>query len=145
MKKIFAFIFLSLVVTILNFACKKMPGPGGTSKITGRIWVRQYDKTFSTLNFKYWGGNYNVYILYGDEPGLSGQGQNTKTDYNGYFEFSYMLNGKYKVYAYSADSLAVIGPPLNPTAPQKAIVIEAEITKRKQTIDLGTIAILLNK
>ncbi len=142
MKKIFSFFVL---ISLFVLSCSKSPGTGGTSTIRGRIWVRQYDKACSTLNSAYWGYKQTVYIQYGNGVGLNANGGSTQTDYNGYFEFDFMLNGSYTLFVYSADSTKIVGPPLNPTAPQKAIVWTTSISKRKQTVDQGTIDILVAK
>ena len=147
-KNIFLYFFISFIA--LNIvSCKKSPGPGGTSTIKGRIWVRQYKRPgnttppFTNLN-AFWGYKQTVYIQYGDGTGLNANGGSTNTDYNGYFEFDYMRSGKYTLFIYSDDSLAIAGPPVNYQAPQKAVIVNTEITKRKQTIDVGTMTILTN-
>ncbi len=135
------FICLALILS-LHISCNKDPGSGGTSTIQGKVWVKQYDKIFSTLNFQYAGYNQTVYIIYG---GSLSPDDNVKTDYNGNFEFKYLREGSYKVYVYSADSAAVVGPPINSNAPQKAIVKEVSITSGDQTVDTGTLTIAINK
>jgi hypothetical protein len=145
MKKYFFICSLLVLMAFVSNSCKKQPGTGGMATIQGKIWVRQYDKLFSTLNYQYAGYNQTVYILYGNTPGLGGNGQSTKTDYQGNFQFQYLQKGDYKIYVYSADSVAVVGPPLNSKAPQKAIVQDVTISGRKQVEDIGTLTILLNK
>lgn len=144
MKKKSSLIVLIFFVTlsVIEVSCSKGPGPGGQASIRGKVWVKQYDKTFSTLNYKYWGYNETVQIIYGSalSPGAS-----VRTDYDGNFEFLYLQKGDYTVYVYSSDSAAVAGPPLNPTAPQKAIIKNVTITSTKQTLDAGTFTILKNK
>lgn len=126
----------------LSSSCKKNPGKGGTSTIQGRVWVRQYDEVFSTLNYAYWAKDENIYISYGDDPGYS---DNTSTDYEGRFFFPSLYKGSYTIFTYSADSAKVTGPPLNPDAPDSAIVLSIEITENKQEYDAGTLTILKNK
>jgi|ERR1035437_6551465 hypothetical protein len=145
MKKYFFIVSVLLLVTFVANSCKKQPGTGGMATIQGKIWVRQYDRYFAALSYQYAGNNQSVYILYGNTPGLGGKGQNTKTDYQGNFQFQYLQQGDYKIYVYSADSAAVIGPPLNRYAPQIAILKDVNISGRKQTVDIGTLTILINK
>ena len=142
MKKYFVVLICVTLISSLYISCNKDPGSGGTSFIRGKVWVKQYDKTFSTLTYSYGGYNQTVYILYGTSLSPN---NNVKTDYDGNFEFQYLREGSYKIYVYSSDSAAVAGPPINPNAPQKAIVKNVEITSGDQTVDAGTIEIAINK
>lgn len=144
-KLSFFVIILCTPIIFLFNSCKKEAGEGGTSVIRGRIWVRQYDALCSKLQNSYWSYKEKVYIQYGDGVGLNANGKNTDTDNNGYFEFEYLRNGNYKIFIYSADSTSIVGLPRNPNAPKKSVVLNVEITKRKQTIDLGKITILETK
>ena|ERR1035437_8133281 len=145
MKKYFFIASFFLLMAFVTNSCKKEPGTGGMATIQGKIWVRQYDKYFTTLSYQYAGINQSVYILYGNTHGLGGNGQSTKTDYQGNFQFQYMQKGDYKIYVYSSDSVTVKGPPLNANAPQKAVVKDINISGRKQTVDIGTLTIFINK
>jgi len=141
MKKNLLVLVGTFVMFVAFISCKKDPGSGGTSTVKGKVWVRQYDPGFSAVLSQYAGADQTVYIIYGDEVNY---GATQKANYNGEFEFQYLRNGKYKIYIYSADSAGTVGPPANPLAPKKAIVKEVEITKRKQTVDAGTLVVLKN-
>ena len=130
-----------LVLTLFT-SCKKDPGKGGTASIQGKVWVRQYDSFFSTLDFSYWAQDENVYIIYGDNLGYS---DNTSTDFEGNFFFPNLYKGSYRIFTYSSDSSKILGPPLNLHAPDSAVVADVELTANKQTYDLGTLTILKNK
>jgi hypothetical protein len=100
MKK--SFVVLSLVVFItLSFSCKKEAGEGGNSSIYGKVYVKDYNSTFTILQDEYYGQDVDVYIIYGDEKSY---GDHTSTNYDGTFEFKYLRPGTYHVYAYSKDS-----------------------------------------
>jgi hypothetical protein len=120
-------------------SCKKEPGEGGTSSIKGKVWVRKHDPGFTTVLNQYAGADEDVYIIYGEQIGVSDR---VRTDYQGNFEFRFLRKGNYKIYVYSKDSAAIVGPPSNPTAPNMAIVKDVSITAKKQTVDVGTIVIL---
>jgi hypothetical protein len=122
-------------------SCKKQAGPGGTSSIRGEILVRQYDLSFSSFDEEYPGADEEVYIIYGDDISYS---ERIRASYDGAFQFPYLRPGSYEVYVYSEDSAAIVGPPANPNAPRKAVLVDVEITKQHQDVDVGTIVILKN-
>lgn len=137
MKKIIPLICL---ISLIPFSsCKKEAGEGGNSSINGKIWTRKHDAGFTSVLNQYPGADEDVYIIYGEQSGASDR---VKTDYEGKFEFKYLRKGSYKIYIYSEDSAAIVGPPSNPTAPDVAIVKEITITGKKQSVDAGTIVIL---
>lgn len=135
---------ITLLVAITTVAaCKKPAGEGGTSTIKGTVYVKNYNSNFSTLLGQYPGGDVDVYIIYGDDATY---GERTRSGPDGVFEFKYLRKGNYKVYAYSKDSVATVGPPYSMTnpnvnAPAMAVYKSGEITKKKQTVDLGIIRI----
>lgn len=129
-----------VAVTGLILSCKKPAGEGGTSTIRGTIYVRNYNSNFSTLLGAYPGADTDVYIIYGDDATY---GERTRSGPDGVFEFKYLRKGNYKVYVYSHDSVATVGPPhsmTNPNvnAPDMAVFKSGEIKKKKETVDLGT-------
>lgn len=128
-------------VFVVGSSCKKQAGIGGTSSIAGEIRVRQYDLSFSSFDEAYAGADEDVYIIYGDNVSYS---DHIKSSYDGRFQFKYLRPGSYRVYLYTQDSAAIVGPPANPNAPPKAVVIDVEITKQHQDVDIGTVVILKN-
>lgn len=129
MKKL---LFIIPLITILS--CKKTAGEGGKAKITGKIWVEDWDKNFLVKQFEYAGSDVDVYIIYGDH--LS-EDDKVAANANGEFEFKYLRKGKYKVYVFSDKKQTTTSQ-----NPQEAIVKEIEIKSTKETIDLGTITII---
>jgi len=141
LKKIISIATLSAIV--IGVACKKTAGEGGTSSVKGSIYTKNYNSNFSTLLGQYPGADVDVYIIYGDDATY---GDRTKSGPDGIFEFKYLRKGKYKIYVYSKDSVATVGPPYSKTnpnvnAPDMAVFKDAEITKRKETVDVGTLNI----
>lgn len=121
---------LILIAATLFSACKKVAGEGGTSSIKGKIHVLNYNSV-GTLIDEYDGDKENVYIIYGD-------GDNTYDDhmdasYDGTFEFKYLEKGKYRIFVYEDCVSCASG--------DTAVIVETEITDRKQVVDVGTINI----
>ena len=94
-------IIISCCLHMLSVACDKPAGEGGQATITGKVFVREYDKTFSVKKAEYYAQAEDVYIIYGNEVSV---GNRTRTNYDGTYQFKYMRKGTYKVYAYSKDS-----------------------------------------
>lgn len=93
---------LLIVLAIFStISCSKEEGPGGTSDIVGRIWVRDYNTDFSILNAEYWAEEEDVYLMYGSDTIYSDR---TRTNFDGSYWFQNLREGDYKVYAYSKDS-----------------------------------------
>ena len=100
MKK--SFVVLSIVVFItLSFSCKKEAGEGGNSSIYGKVYVKDYNSTFTILQDEYYGQDVDVFIIYGDNQTYSDK---VSTNYDGTFEFKYLRPGTYHIYSYSKDS-----------------------------------------
>src|SRR5258705_10122537 len=104
MKDIFNKFILSLIIVLLatiGYSCKKEPGQGGTSTIKGKVYVKDYDANFQTVHDQYYGPDVDVYIIYGDGTTYD---DDYKTSYDGSYEFDFLQEGTYKVFAYSKDS-----------------------------------------
>ena len=129
-KKLSVFSLLGLI--LLATACEKDPGEGGNSSITGYVHVTDYNATFLIIQGEYPGVDEDVYIVYGDDISY---GERLKSGPDGRFEFKYLREGDYTIYVYSEDTS------LSGTT---VISVPAEITKKKQTVDIGTINIKKN-
>ena len=124
---------LAIALTLLTaMSCKKEAGEGGNSTITGKIWAKKYNNTFTVITSEGVGKDVNVYIIYGDELSY---GNKVATNPDGVFEFPYLRPGKYKVYAYSKTLTST-----NPNG-KVEVMVEVEITKKKQKIDVGTLTV----
>jgi hypothetical protein len=131
MKRI---VFLSLaLMTMILSSCEKPAGEGGDATIKGKVWVEDWDKNFNLLQYEFAGADEDVYIIYGDDVNY---GDKISANNNGEFEFKYLRKGKYKIYVYSDQKQTTSTP-----AAQVAVVVEAEITSKKQTLDIGTITV----
>jgi len=109
-----------LILSVILFSCTKGPGSGGRASIKGTIFARNYSNTYIKTDSGFIGGQ-NVYIKYGDEPGIS---DNTDTDPNGEFYFNYLREGKYTIIVYSKQ--------LTNNLLDSAIIKTVEITSKKQ-------------
>jgi hypothetical protein len=115
----------------LFYSCKKDPGEGGTSGITGKVFVKDYNSSFTVLEEEYYGPGIWVYIVYGDDVSY---GDRKQTNYDGTYEFKYLRPGTYHIYAYSKDST------LQTTA-DIAVIKEVEIKKQYQQTEAPEITI----
>jgi hypothetical protein len=124
--------FTLTAMFLLLAACSKDPGQGGSSSIYGKVWVRDYNTTYTMLMDEYYGQEIDVYIIYGEDKSYSDR---TRTSYDGSFEFKYLRKGTYHIYAYSKDStlqtLALI-----------PVIKDVEITKNRQEVEAQQITIL---
>lgn len=125
------FVFAITLITTTS-SCKKEAGEGGNSSITGKVWVEDYNATFTTLNAQYAGADEYVYIIYGDNTSY---GDRIKTSPDGSFEFKYLRKGDYTIYVYSKDKT------LTSPSGQVAVQVKASISKKKEQVDIGKITI----
>lgn len=123
---------LLIAITICITSCKKPAGEGGNSSIKGNIWAENWDNTFTTLTSQGPGSNIDVFIIYGNETNY---GDKISTTPDGNFEFKYLRPGLYKVYVYSKTPSSI-----NPNG-EVAVTLDAEITRKKQTVELGKITV----
>ncbi len=131
MKKTYFIVSICLTMLFAISSCKKEPGSGGSASIFGKVFVKDYNSTFTTFQGEYYGGDIYVYIIYGDDKDYSDK---VKTSYDGTYEFKYLRPGKYQVYTFSKDSTLqttnVIG-----------VTQDVEITKRNQEVEVPDLVI----
>jgi hypothetical protein len=125
---------ISLVIssTVL-ISCKKDEGIGGTSSIKGKVVIRQYNSNFTELIEQFYATDEEVFIIYGDDPVY---GDKVTTNYDGTYEFSYLREGKYKIYAYSKDSANY------PTKHLIPVIVNVDISAKKENVGAKDIVIL---
>ena len=125
-------LWIFILVGIIFTSCKKNPGVGGDAKIQGKVYFKHYNSTFTTLIEEGYLADTYVYIIYGDQMNYSSR---QKTNYKGEYEFKYLYLGKYKVYTYGLDSLAMVNGQM-PTN-QKVTLDSCLISKRKEVKSLS--------
>ncbi|MGB3946407.1 MAG: hypothetical protein WBM13_00360 [Bacteroidia bacterium] len=126
--------YIILLISCISFnGCKKEPGEGGSSRIRGKVWVKDYDPFFSYIQGEYWGADIKAMLTFGDNisPDMT-----SETNSNGEFEFLYLQKGKYKLTIYSK-TLKDTTNPSGLIAIEKTIFIK----NRNETIDAGTFTI----
>ena len=110
-------------------SCKKGPGEGGTSSIKGKVYVKNYNGS-GVLQSEYYDPEERVYLIFGDNDFY---GLDTRTSYDGSYEFHYLLKGSYTVFAYSdCDTCA---------SQTMAIKVNADITKNHSEVELPDIVL----
>ena len=122
-----ATITLCLFMTISG--CNSLPGDGGTSTITGKVYIERYNAS-GTLYQEYYGSEERVYIIYGDGTTFDDE---TKTSYDGTFQFQFLRKGTYTVFSYS-DCLTCDGS-------TEVILQTVEITDNHQDVTSADIVI----
>lgn len=126
----------AIVLLMVVTSCKKGPGEGGRSKITGRIWVENYNTLNNmwdvyTLKSEYAGADRDVYLIFGDDVSY---GMKTKTGPDGEFVFDYLRSGDYKLYVESKDTTR--------TSVSGVTTMDATLSLgKKETKDAGKIVI----
>jgi hypothetical protein len=90
-----------MILTIIALSCSKEEGEGGNSVITGKVFARIYNNSFTHLLDSFYIPDADVYIIYGDDEIYS---DNCNTSWDGSYRFEYLRKGDYKVYVYSIDT-----------------------------------------
>lgn len=83
------------------YSCEKEPGEGGTSSISGRVLVYEYDPSLMTVVDTVEGVDEDVFIIYGGDH--STYDDDYTTSYDGTYRFSGLRKGTYKLFCYSKD------------------------------------------
>ncbi len=130
MMKTAKYLPFTLIAFTFISSCKKGPGTGGKATITGKVYEYNYNNDFSELQEEYYKGDHDVYIIYGDQLTFS---DDQKTNYDGTFEFKYLLPGKYTIFTYSADT--------NLSAHSDMTVLKEVELKKDESLDIGLLKV----
>jgi len=83
---------------LLVFAsCQIEEGKGGRATIQGKVFVDDFNQEGMLIVSDYV-GDWDVFIIYGDSGVVDDA---TVTNFDGSYEFEYLYEGNYTVYAYS--------------------------------------------
>ena len=127
-------IFLFITTTFFCLlSCEKEEGEGGTSTITGKIYVLNYNTDYTQIESEYYAQEEDVYIVYGDDNIYSDR---FRTHYDGSYRFQYLRKGDYTIYAYSKDTTGISPSGYIPVS--KTI----EISKTQQEVEVEDIVII---
>lgn len=118
---------------MLAFSCKKEEGVGGTSSIKGKVIIRQYNANFTELTEQYYAPDEDVFIIYGNDDVY---GDKVTTNYDGTYEFEFLREGDYTVFAYSEDSANY------PTKHMIPVIMHVRVSGKKETVQANDIVIL---
>lgn len=135
MGRIITVIALVFVVA----GCQKVPGEGGNSSIKGSVELeyRLVLTNPATAQATVPGADEDVFIVYGDHTSPD---ERINTNFDGEFEFRNLRPGDYTIYVYSNDTTG--DPMAHPT--RMPIAVSAEVTDRKQVVDVGVLKIYDN-
>ncbi|HRH66435.1 MAG TPA: hypothetical protein PLU53_09065 [Bacteroidia bacterium] len=133
---VFTLILLALA------SCSKDAGEGGTSTISGKVIVYDFDPGFNSPQDTFPAKDEDVYIIYGADH--STYDNDYKTSFDGSYEFKYLQKGQYKLFAYSKDSTGASNGTVNGASPKVPVFVTVEITDKNQTVVAPDIIILKN-
>jgi len=119
---------LCLMIFVLP-SCEKEPGEGGSASVVGKLFLQDLDSD-GELKEEYFLPDERVFIIYGDNTIYD---DDTRTHFDGSFQFKYLYKGKYTIFAYSKcdDCPSEIEP----------IMKTFEITEKGQVYDLDTLIV----
>lgn len=120
---------LLVMFTLILTSCEREEGPGGSSSIVGKVWVVDYNSTFTKINEEYFGQDERVYICYGNDTIYSDK---FDTDYNGNYRFDYLTKGDYTIYAMSKQKGSSVEIPVK---------VKVSINKNGETVQAEMIVI----
>ncbi|MBL4715859.1 MAG: hypothetical protein JKX95_04420 [Bacteroidia bacterium] len=125
-------IIIVSIILVLASSCSKEPGEGGTSNITGNVYFNLYDHNDKFIE-KQNAVDEQVFITYGDHTIFD---DDTDTHQDGQYQFKFLRNGDYKVFAYEDCDTCDSGI--------KPVEIAVEITENKSTVSVSDIELRKN-
>lgn len=131
MKKQLLILLVIILPVVFFTSCTKEAGEGGSSSIYGKVYVKDYNSTFTVLQDEYYGQDEDVFIIYGDDKTYS---EHVGTCYDGTYQVKYLRPGTYHIYAYSKDSTLQTNADI-------PIIRDVEITKNNQEVEVPEIII----
>ena len=123
---------LSIVLGAFIFgSCNKGAGKGGSSAISGKVHVKEYNGLGTLIN-EYDVADKDVYIIYGIDD--STYDDKTSTGFDGKYEFQYLAKGKYTLYTYSDCWTCTTG--------DSAVFVDVEVNENRTKFDAPVINII---
>lgn len=115
-----------LLLLLLAAGCKKEEGIGGGGTIRGRMMVNEYSGGAFVGTHE--GMDERVYLVFGDDLAW---GDDTRTNYNGVFEFQFLYPGDYTIVMYTDCDTCIGGT--------KEVLTTVQINKNSDVVDVGDI------
>jgi len=128
MKKLNLLVVLTIIFSISG--CKKVEGEGGTSSISGSVYVEEYD-AFGQIVSEYYSPDERVFIIYGNDDNV--YDDDFRTSFDGTFQFDFLTKGNYRIFAYEDCPSCPSG--------ESAVIVDVTIEKNKSSIVLPDIII----
>lgn len=127
------------VADLSDFIIFREADKGGNSTIKGRVYLRDYDLAFTSLQNEYYKPDEDVFLVFGTDTIYD---EDSKSGNNGWYQFDGLRKGIYQVYSYTVDSAGIVGGKNSP--PKIPIIKTVEIRSNKETVEAPTIVILKN-
>ena len=87
-----------LALALVMPSCNKGPGEGGTGTLQGYVKLVHHPDDYSLTPDTMVAAKTDVFIVYGDEEYF---GDDVETGPDGFYQFNYLLPGKYTLFSYS--------------------------------------------
>lgn len=126
----YPFVIMLLATLFFASACKKVEGQGGTSSISGRVYVQEYD-AFGNIIEEYYSADERVFIIYGDEDNV--YDDDFRTSFDGSFQFDFLTKGNYRIFVYEDCPTCASG--------ETAVITDVTIDQNRSSIVLPDIVI----
>lgn len=125
------FIILAVLSVLAFVSCEKDPGEGGRGLIKGKLFGLDFN-SLGILNDSFYVHDERVYIIYGDNEIFD---DDTRTNFDGSFQFDFLYPGRYRIFAYSfCDTCASLEEP---------IFYEVELETRADEVEIPDLRIKL--
>jgi hypothetical protein len=96
----YKFYFILFILSLTFASCRNEEGEGGSSTVQGYVYkIIHSDNNYSLQTDTVPASKEDIYVIYGDDEFY---GDDEKTDVNGFYQFKYLREGNYKLFAYSS-------------------------------------------
>lgn len=126
-------IFFLILGACFSLSCQKEAGEGGSSSIIGVFKACELDVNNACQN-EYPLAEERIYIVYGDSTELFDN--EVRTDFAGRFEFPFLYEGDYTIYAYNK---CVSDTCIAPSYPS---FFPVSIKNKNQTVNMGEMSLI---
>jgi hypothetical protein len=132
-------ILIVFVFSLILSSCSDEEGIGGETTLRGYVWQKDYNAEFTKLKFEGPAQKEDVFIIYGSDT--TSFDDDTKTHWDGSFEFRYLKEGTYTVYVYSKDSSGIAD---NIEKPDMVVKRTITIGSSEDIVELPDTLVILN-